>query len=113
MSREWSYTNTNDQACERLPDGSISCTTSTEAFEWCINMIAVDSNGISWANSEDGNVYAIDHTGNLTGRLFLKTAIGAAYTPLSIGGDGRVYTQNDGTLFAVGVLGRRIYRPLR
>jgi hypothetical protein len=112
MSRQWSYTNTNNQACQRLNDESISCTTSTEPFEWCVNMIAVDSDGVSYANSEDGNVYAIDRNGNPAGRIFLKLAIGAAYTPLSIGGDGRVYTQNDGTLFATGLQGRRIYRPL-
>jgi hypothetical protein len=34
--------------------------------------------------------------------LFLNLAIGAAYTPLSIGLDGKIYTQNDGELFVVG-----------
>jgi len=34
--------------------------------------------------------------------LFLKVAIGAAYTPLAIGPDGRIYTQNDGVLFVTG-----------
>ena len=34
-------------------------------------------------------------------RIFLKEALGAAYTPLSIGDDGKVYTQNDGNLFVV------------
>jgi hypothetical protein len=34
--------------------------------------------------------------------LFLNIAIGAAYTPLSIGPDGKLYTQNDGHLFVVG-----------
>src|SRR5450432_3434303 len=48
------------------------------------------------------NVYGIDKTGKLVGRLFLKAAIGAAYIPLAIGGDGRVCAQNDGTLFVVG-----------
>ncbi len=99
---EWTYENTNDQACERLPDGSLSCTTATGKFEWCVNMVAVDRNGVVYANSEDGNVYAIDRTGALVGRAFLKLALGAAYTPLSIGRDGLVYTQNDGTLFVTG-----------
>jgi len=36
------------------------------------------------------------------GNLFLNLAIGAAYTPLSIGPDGKLYTQNDGHLFVVG-----------
>ena len=99
---EWSYRNTNDQACERLSDGTLACETSSEGFEWCVNMVAVDRDGTIYANSEDGNVYAIDRTGRLTGRLFLKIAIGAAYTPLAIGEDGRVYTENDGTLFVIG-----------
>jgi len=99
---EWSYQNTNDQACERLADGSLQCQTTSEGFEWCVNMVAVDHDGVVYANSEDGNVYAIDRAGHPIGRLFLKLAIGAAYTPLAIGADGRVYTQNDGTLFIVG-----------
>lgn len=41
-------------------------------------------------------------TGAMVGRVFLKLALGAAYTPLAIGGDGLVYTQNDGTLFVIG-----------
>ena len=99
---EWSYENTNDQFCERQADGSLTCRTSREKFEWCVNMVAVDRDGVVHANSEDGNLYAIDRTGRLVGRIFLKAVIGAAYTPLAIGGDGRVYTQNDGTLFVVG-----------
>jgi hypothetical protein len=99
---EWSYRNTNDQACERQADGTLLCETRPEGFEWCVNMVAVDRDGVVYANSEDGNVYAIDSTGNAIGRLFLKKALGAAYTPLAIGDDGRVYTQNDGTLFIVG-----------
>ena len=31
-----------------------------------------------------------------------KQAIGAAYTPLSLGPDGKVYAQNDGHLFVIG-----------
>ena len=99
---QWTYENTNDQACERLPDGSISCTAAIGKFEWCVNMVAVDRDGVVYANSEDGNVYAIDRTGTLVGRLFLNLALGAAYTPLAIGSDGLVYTQNDGTLFVTG-----------
>ena len=102
LRREWSFENTNDQLCRRLADGSLQCETSPERFEWCVNMVAVDRDGVVYANSEDGNVYAVDRTGRLVGRHFLKAAIGAAYTPLAIGGDGRVYTQNDGTLFMVG-----------
>ena len=65
-------------------------------------MVAVDRDGTVLANSEDGNIYAIDRTGRLAGRLFLKKALGAAYTPLAIGDDGAIYTQNNGTLFVAG-----------
>ncbi len=71
-------------------------------FEWCINAPVVDSNGVVYANSEDGNIYAIGQGGNLKSNLFLDLALGAAYTPLAIGPDGRVYTENKGTLFVVG-----------
>jgi outer membrane protein assembly factor BamB len=70
-------------------------------FEWCVNAIAVDSRGVAYANSEDGNLYAIGQGGVLVGRIFLHQAIGAAYTPTSIGPDGRIYTQNDGNLFVI------------
>jgi hypothetical protein len=39
--------------------------------------------------------------------LFLNLAIGAAYTPLSIGPDGKLYTQNNGHMFVVGNRHRR------
>ena len=72
-----------------------------------MNAPAIDSNGVVYANSEDGNVYAIPqgHSGVFTTPLqnmFLKQAIGAAYTPLSIGADGKLYLHNDGHLFVVG-----------
>ena len=112
--------------CQSLPDGPYFITqlsanltvewqfqsTSTDSqhpngFEWCVNAPAVDSNGIVYANSEDGNVYTIaqGHTGIFSTpaqKMFLKQAIGAAYTPISIGPDGKVYSQNDGHLFVVG-----------
>jgi hypothetical protein len=70
-------------------------------------MPAVDSNGNVFSNSEDGNLYVLSqgHTGVFTvpqSNLFLNLAVGAAYTPLSIGPDGRIYSQNDGHLFVVG-----------
>jgi Viral BACON domain len=90
---EWQFQNTNPA--------------QANGFEWCINMPAVDMNGTVYANSEDGNIYVIPqgHTGIFTApqsSLFLNIALGAAYTPLSIGPDGRLYTQNNGHLFAVG-----------
>ena len=55
-----------------------------------------------FANSEDGNLYAITADGQLRDRLFLNPALGAAYTPLSIDNEGRVYGLNNGHVFAVG-----------
>lgn len=90
---EWQFQNTNPG--------------QANGYEWCINMLAVDMNGTVYANSEDGSIYVIPqgHTGIFTqpqSSLFLNLALGAAYTPLSIGPDGRLYTQNNGHLFAVG-----------
>lgn len=71
-------------------------------FEWCVNALAVDSRGVVYVNSEDGHLYAIDQGGSMRERIFLQFALGAAYTPLSLGADGKIYTQNAGHLFAVG-----------
>jgi hypothetical protein len=70
--------------------------------EWCVNAPAVDVNGTVYANSEDGNVYVINQGGSLKGNLFLQSAIGAAYTPIALGLDGKIYTENDGDMFVVG-----------
>jgi hypothetical protein len=67
-----------------------------------VNAPGVDVNGTVFANSEDGNLYEVDRNGKLVKQVFTQLAIGAAYTPLSIGPDGRIYTQNDGRLFVVG-----------
>lgn len=75
---------------------------STTNYEWCVNAPAVDKNGNVYADSEDGNLYVIQQGGALRGNLFLQSAVGAAYTPVSLGGDGRIYTENDGNMFAVG-----------
>ena len=108
MNIEWSFQSTNTQSCQRNPNGTLTCVSDhPNGFEWCINMPAVDANGTVYANSEDGNVYAIPQ-GNIgvfttpLQNIFLNLAIGAAYTPLSIGPDGKFYTQNDGHLFVVG-----------
>jgi hypothetical protein len=100
---EWTFTNANTESCTRQPDGSITCVPDhPDGFEWCVNQPAIDAAGIVYANSEDGYLYAIGADGRVIQRIFLRLAIGAAYTPLSIGGDGILYTQNDGHLFAVG-----------
>jgi outer membrane protein assembly factor BamB len=103
LSLEWQFKNTETQSCERTGSGGLTCkTTHPNGFEWCINAPAIDGNGVVYANSEDGNLYAINQGGTVKQRIFLKLAIGAAYTPLSIGSDGKIYTENDGHLFVVG-----------
>ena len=92
---EWQFQNTTIDV--NHPNG----------YEWCINAPAVDSAGIVYVNSEDGNIYSLaqGNSGVFTTpqqKKFLKLAVGAAYTPLSIGADGKIYTQNDGHLLIVG-----------
>ena len=104
LTPEWKFQNTTTDSCQRNPDGSITCTPNTHpnGFEWCINAPAIDEDGRVYANSEDGSLYVLNKNGTLRDKLFLNLAIGAAYTPLSIGPDGKIYTQNDGRLFVVG-----------
>jgi outer membrane protein assembly factor BamB len=109
LAVEWKFQNTNNQVCARNADGSVTCTPNASGtqwanvgFEWCINAPVVDVNGVVYANSEDGNVYAINQGGTLRANIFLNQALGAAYTPLAIGPDGRVYTENKGTLSVIG-----------
>jgi hypothetical protein len=102
LAVEWKFRGTETKSCERQADGSVTCVEERPAgFEWCVNAIAVDNRGVVYANSEDGHLYAINQGGHLRQRLFLHLALGAAYTPLSIGADGRILTQNDGRLFIV------------
>jgi hypothetical protein len=75
---------------------------STDNFEWCVNAPAVDGNGTVYADSEDGSLFAIKQGGKLKGQIFLQAAVGAAYTPASIGRDGKIYTLNNGDMFVVG-----------
>jgi outer membrane protein assembly factor BamB len=106
---EWKFQNTNTQSCTRNADGSVTCVPNASGtqwpnigFEWCINAPVVDTNGVVYADSEDGNLYAINQGGTLRQNIFLDQALGAAYTPLAIGPDGTIYTENRGTLFAIG-----------
>ena len=103
MNPEWSYQNTNTASCTRNADGSITCVSDhPNGFEWCVNSPAIDVNGVVYANSEDGNLYGIGQGGVVIDELFQQLALGAAYTPASIGGDGKIYSQNDGHLFVAG-----------
>ena len=109
LNVEWKFQNTNNQRCTRNADGSITCAPNNSGnqwqnigFEWCINAPVIDKQGVVYANSEDGNLYAISQGGTLKQNIFLDLALGAAYTPLAIGADGKIYTENKGTLFVIG-----------
>ncbi len=102
---EWTFRNTQTLSCARQPDGSVACVDDllhAKGFEWCVNALAVDARGVVYINSEDGHLYALNQGGTLRDRIFLQLATGAAYTPLSLGADGKIYTQNAGHLFVVG-----------
>jgi outer membrane protein assembly factor BamB len=99
----WHFQSTETQSCARQPDGTVSCTKDHPyGFEWCINAPAIDANGTLYANSEDGNVYAIGADGQLLDHLLLDTALGASYTPVALDREGRVYALNAGRLYVVG-----------
>jgi len=111
---QWKFQNVNTQSCVRTASGALSCSSNPphpNGFEWCINAPAIDGKGVVYANSEDGNLYTIPQgrTGVFTSndttvpRIFTNLALGAAYTPLAIGPDGLIYTENDGHLFVVGI----------
>ncbi len=103
LTVEWKFKNTNTQSCSRNADGTISCVNDhPNSFEWCVNADVFDANGLVYANSEDGNLYVINQGGTLNQRLFQQLALGAAYTPTSLGGDGKIYSQNAGHLIVAG-----------
>jgi hypothetical protein len=92
---EWSFQNTTTDP--NHPNG----------YEWCVNAPVIDSTGLVYITSEDGNIYSVaqGHHGVFTQwqqKFFLLEALGAAYTPMAIGNDGKVYSQNAGHLFVVG-----------
>jgi hypothetical protein len=112
---EWKFHSTETNSCTRQPDGTLQCVSDhPNGFEWCINAPAIDANHRVYVESEDGNAYVIpqgrtgvfDMTAPGVQRLFLQLALGAAYTPLSIGNDGKIYTQNAGHLFVLGEGGK-------
>ncbi len=100
---EWQWQNANPLSCTRQPNGHVTCVNDhPNGFEFCDNASVVDRNGVSYVNSEDGNVYVVRQGGTLKDHLFLNLAIGAAYTPSTMTSDGKIFTQNDGVLFVVG-----------
>src|SRR5712692_1059847 len=115
LAPEWKFQSIETNSCVRQPDGTLTCVSDhPNGFEWCINAPAIDANHKVYVESEDGNAYVIpqgntgvfDMTAAGVQRLFLQLALGAAYTPLSIGSDGKIYTQNAGHLFVLGEGGR-------
>jgi len=89
-----------------VPEWRFKDPTSTQdhpnGYEWCVNAPAVDGNGTVYADSEDGNLYAIQQGAKEEGSVFLQESIGAAYTPVAVGRDGKIYTENDGVMFVLG-----------
>ena len=90
LKPEWKFKNTTIDG--QHPNG----------YEWCINAPVIGADGLVHVNSEDGNLYVLNQGGTLKHKIFLKHAEAAAYTPLSLGPDGKIYTQNDGVLFVLG-----------
>ncbi len=99
--------------CPKKPDGpyrlaQLSSQLAPEwysapaADEWCINAPAVDAEGTVFAVNEDGYLYAIRQGGAVRDRILLARAVGAAYTPLAIGGNGRIFALNYGRMFVAG-----------
>jgi outer membrane protein assembly factor BamB len=67
-----------------------------------VNAPVVDRNGVVYANSEDGSLYAINQGGTKKQSIFQQLNIGAAYTPASLDSNGKIYSQNAGHMFVVG-----------
>mmetsp|Transcript_9155 Transcript_9155/g.15022 ORF Transcript_9155/g.15022 Transcript_9155/m.15022 type:complete len:509 (-) Transcript_9155:474-2000(-) len=105
MQIVWQYKNTNTKECERLSNKTVVCESipsNQQGFEWCINAPVIDRQGFIITFSEDGNVYRISPGGRSAERIFLDKAIGAVYTPMSIGPDGRIFAQNNGNMYVIG-----------
>jgi hypothetical protein len=103
LNKEWSFQNTNTLSCSRDSGGNVTCVSDHPfGFEWCVNAFVVDGAGYVYANSEDGNLFKIPQGGTGVTKIFQQLALGAAYTPTSIGSDGKIYSQNAGHLFVAG-----------
>jgi hypothetical protein len=103
LTPEWMYTSTQTQSCTRETDGGLSCVPDHPGgFEWCVNAPAVAPDGTVYVNSEDGRVYSIHQGGSLGEERFLLQSLGAAYTPIAVDSQGRVYSMNGGVMTVVG-----------
>jgi outer membrane protein assembly factor BamB len=105
LNVEWTHPDTETKTCQRNPDGTVSCVddgTHPNGFEWCISAPAIDRDGNVYGISEDGNLYVIDNLGRQREKVFLSKTLAAAYTPVSIDSQGRIYAQNNGELYVLG-----------
>jgi hypothetical protein len=103
LNVEWQFSSNNTQSCSRDASGAVSCVSDhPNFFEWCVNAPAIDSNGTVFVNSEDGWLYSIGQGGKVKDKIFQQLALGAAYTPASLGTDGKIYSQNSGHLVVIG-----------
>jgi hypothetical protein len=100
---EWRYTSTETRSCSTLPDAGLDCVSDhPDGFEWCVNAPAVSPDGTVYANNEDGRVYSIRQGGTQLEQRFLLQSLGAAYTPIAIDSQGRIYSMNGGVMTVVG-----------
>ena len=96
MNIEWQFRNTSTDA------------THDDGFQRCTNAPAIGLLCNAYANGEDGSLYMIRQGGPLLDSIFSNQAVGAAYTQLWLGPNGRIDTENDGILFA----GGHYFKPL-
>jgi hypothetical protein len=66
------------------------------------NAPAADGNDTVHVNSEEGNADVNNQGGTQAGKIFLRSAVDAAYTPITLGLDGKIYTENAGNMFVIG-----------
>jgi len=97
LTKQWEYRNPSGKVCFQG-----DCAEEELGFEWCVNAVAIGANGTVYANAEDGILYAIGQGGVLLEKITMAGPRGAAYTPVAIDAQGRVYAQTGAHLYAVG-----------
>ncbi len=72
--------------------------------EWCTNGTVVDpANDSVFINNEDGYTYQWNlGTDEISNAVEVTSGVGVPYTPTAIGPNGEVFSDNGGTLFALG-----------
>src|SRR6266446_4152454 len=75
LTIKWRFQNTNPNSCSYNNQGALTCVSDHPfGFEWCVNAPGIDSNGTTFANSEDGNLYELDRNGVLVNTVFTNLA---------------------------------------